>query len=388
MGEDFLQHAVSLTIIVYDLIRCIDVAHSHASNTLKNYSSHYNHLNRFASALGLNVMSFFPHSKPKDDVVDGMDYFCAWYHVDLSMSGGRKNEDGLRLGRAFSSIRGHRSALFYLFDSQALESPTDSHMFTAFMGGLRARLGDTSTPAWAITLEVMLAMQAHFESEYGRLLPMALPGLQLWEDLWSTAFSAAWVVVSFCAATRGNELFRVLVQHFLDKAYSCLGDAVEIRRVGHDYFCIPHAWDKTHDSTPCIVPIAAVTASGLKPKQWILRCLDLHKRVGNVSGPFWRHTHNGKRWTSGFALNAVLRPAIMRHAGVDPPLVPAFVTDTSITSNSLRRGGNTRMGDVYVPRPLRDFLCRWRLPKGRQPVMQDRYDDPPLERALQATLPL
>lgn len=380
--------AVSLTIIAYEVIRCIDAAHSHSSGTLSNYNSHYNQLRRFAFALKCPLDTLFPGAESSSKFLEGADFFCAWYHVDLSMWGGKKDENGIRHGRTFGTIRGHRSAIFHLFDERSLVSPTDSPMFCAFMSGLRKRLGDESTPAWAITLVVILAIQEWHETEYARLLPLACPGLQYWADLWLITFSAAWLIVSFCGATRGNELFRTQVQHFLNPSYGCLGDPAEVSRIGHDYFCVPHPWDKSHGSTPCIVPIAAVTASGLSPKKWILRCLDLHARMSNTSGPFWRLLHNNKRWSSGYALNTVLRPAIMRFATADPPIVPAFVTDASITSNSLRRGGNTQMGNVHVPRPLRDFLCRWRFPKGKMPVMQDRYDDAPIERLLEATLPL
>jgi len=388
MGESFLSRSVALTLMAYELIRSIDAAHAHSTGTLANYSSHYNHLERFGIATGVTIPDLFPPPHEHQSLVEGADYYFAWHHVDLSMSGGRKDAHGMQLGRTFSTIRGHRSSIFHMYDEQNHPSPTNSPMFSAFMSGLRRRLGDESCPAWAISISVILAIQNHCSVEYDRLFWQALPGSQLWDDLWMTTFSAAWMVVAFCGGTRGNELFRVLLEHFLDPKHGCLGDPVVIRQIGHDYFCIPHPWDKTHSSAPCIIPIAAVTASGLQPKLWIKRCLELHARVGNFTGPFWRHRHNNKAWTSGYALNAILRPAVLRFATCDPPLVPAFVSDHNITSNSLRRGGNTRTGDVFVPRPLRDFLCRWRLPKGRQPVMQDRYDDPSILRLLQATLPI
>jgi len=177
MGNDFLRLSVSLTIMAYELIRSIDAAHAHSTKTLSNYSSHYNHLERFALATHVPMNTLFPVKEPSSQLVDGSDYYFAWHHVDLSMSGGRRNKDGVKEGRTFATIRGHRSSIYHMFHEQDLHSPTDSPMFSNFISGLRRRLGDASVPAWAITINVILAAQQHFASEFDRLHWQAIPGL-------------------------------------------------------------------------------------------------------------------------------------------------------------------------------------------------------------------
>jgi len=95
---------------------------------------------------------------------------------------------------------------------------------------------------------------------------------------------------------------------------------------------------------------------------------------------------DGSELDSHFFLTSFLRPAFLRVKD-SPDFGPGLssVLLSSVTTNSLRRGGNTAAANGRVPGFMRRGIGRWRLVKRSGTVrleMVDLYDEVGIERQL------
>ena len=106
-------------------------------------------------------------------------------------------------------------------------------------------------------------------------------------------------------------------------------------------------------------------------------------RTSTGRSPAPSSTPTGSRpfLASRFFLHVCLRPTLklLQAAGTHGGELHEVDIDTRITTNSLRRGGNTAAANAGVRRELRMGQARWKAPMGQ---MVDHYDEVGLERQL------
>jgi hypothetical protein len=140
------------------------------------------------------------------------------------------------------------------------DSPTYSEWFERFNLGCHKPMGDDIHPGDpAVTIEVMLTMQAHYEHIFSRSHTSR-------EQLKIALHCCFFLVLGFCTGLRGEELPLMsldAIRKYFDKpqkanlAHVMLGLPGRIKGEFWDQHC--------H-----LVPIVAVTQSGMRPREWVL----------------------------------------------------------------------------------------------------------------------
>ena len=241
------------------------------------------------------------------------------------------------------------------------DSPTYGIWFQRFMLGCHKRMGEKLKQDMSVLIEVMLALMNMLETDY---LSAEDEGERL-----SIALMTMFCIASFCGGLRGEEV-----------PMADLGEFVKHAPKGNDS-TLPHIvlpllgrfkgekGEKHH-----LLPLAAVTESGLEPRKWGLRVISGYQHFGISSGPIWRNK-KGKQgkisdW-EGPILDKIKEVQDSHPTLIDPSVV---VHDEYGLSRSFRRGSNTHLRNKNLVN-VQDIVednNRWRKfdkAQGRMPGM-------------------
>ena len=96
---------------------------------------------------------------------------------------------------------------------------------------------------------------------------------------------------------------------------------------------------------------------------------------------------DGNPFDSHYFLHQFLRPAVvvLQQSPRFSDALSRVVVGTQITTNSLRRGGNSALAIAGVSRELRFAMGRWKDPAGSKLIMIDLYEQIGLQRFLSAS---
>jgi hypothetical protein len=135
-------------------------------------------------------------------------------------------------------------------------------------------MGDDRRPDQAIPIEVILEVQAALERD--------LFNSKTVEQMIKVCIHAVFIMCGFCAGLRGEELpmmsLDAMAKHYkkdqpvegsLENVFLALRGRVKGK----------HSEDACH-----LIPIAATTETGLKPRLWVGRMVETYRMVGTTEG--------------------------------------------------------------------------------------------------------
>jgi hypothetical protein len=209
-------------------------------------------------------------------------------------------------------------------------------------------MGDDIRPDRALTIEVMLAIQSHYAQLYE--LTQSL------RERLAISCSCTFFVVEFCAGLRGEELPMMsldAIRRYYGKPQKANLEHVMLGLRGR----IKGEYKDEHCH---LIPIAAVTRSGLEPHKWVGRVLELYGEQGIRGG--WMFRGEGGQYIRQKALEPelfeVLREIQREHPEwIDPT---EDVGEVYGISRSMRRGYTTHATNVNVGDADITRLARWR----------------------------
>jgi len=240
-------------------------------------------------------------------------------------------------------------------------SPTYGLWFQRFMLGCHKRMGEKLKQDMGVSIEVMHALLSICEEDY-----LKANGHR---SKLSHSLLAFFCIASFCGGLRGEEVPMADLGGFLKHLNA--GDSPELPHI-----ILPllgrfkgETGEKHH-----LVPLAAVTRSGLEPRKWGLRVADGYRNLNINSGPIWRNGKSRKGriadW-EGPILDKIKEVQDLHPKLINPEL---DVHDEYGLSRSFRRGSNTHLRNLNIPnvQSVIEDNNRWRKhdrAKGRMPGM-------------------
>ena len=252
-------------------------------------------------------------------------------------------------------------------------SPTNSLWFRRFLLGCHKRMGDVWIPDRALTVDELHVALEILEEGWGK------SGLEFNERL-GIALTGALLVIGFTAALRGEEMPQIDLGPM--NRYWEEGDRHP--RLKHVPLVMLGRFKQTVGEKLYFQPLAQVTNSGIRVKQWIGRVLFVYKKAGVTGGPMFRTVSKRgvvKGATVGdldMLFHDILRQVQERRPDVLP--VNVNVGDEYSVRRSLRRGSTSEAQNVQVPREVIEANNRWRKhmrSRGILPSMDmiERYSD-------------
>jgi hypothetical protein len=186
---------------------------------------------------------------------------------------GRCEAPSQTFGTALSKVGSMRWCKGILRSSSKRVAPLTGTGFESFMLGLHKRQGDQSYPDLAISIEVMLALMEKFEGAW----ELARGNLR---EEGAVLFPALFSVVTFCGGFCGEETPLMDLE----------GTRSKFEEIGRDR--LPHVvvaligrFKNEIGELHHMLPLAAVTKSGLKSRQWIVKMIYWYQRQGVTNGP-------------------------------------------------------------------------------------------------------
>ena len=357
--------------------RQLDVWHGRASSTLRGYHRSQLAIRRFGVTIGVN---FFP--EPAQESLDAdLGIVMAWYILHAMLSGGRVHQ-----GRTLDTLRSHSSAYTHYFEMYLrTPPPTASPTFAAFLKGAGRRVQHTSKQAFAFTVPLVLELQRQIAATV-KVNPFLLQGgLQHtaeFEATYNSLLFLSILLVSFLSMLRGNEPYLLKFQQVRDDRV--IGPAAVSAKCSEHYL-FDFLGTKNNFERTMRVPIVGINRAGLRLKSALEPFLFLRAQLVTPRTQLFVRC-DGSELDSHFFLTSFLRPAFLRVKD-SPDFGPGLssVLLSSVTTNSLRRGGNTAAANGRVPGFMRRGIGRWRLVKRSGIVrleMVDLYDEVGIERQL------
>ncbi len=248
------------------------------------------------------------------------------------------------------------------------DCPTQSLWFERFSLGCLKRMGQEVHQDWAIPLPVMHALMDCLDWEWNETKD---PMIRL-----LVASVGAYSIIAFCGSFRGSEVFLVdlhgLRKYLLDLNHPENPDHVIIPLLGRFK---GETGERYH-----LTPLASVTSSGLRVREWVKRLVFVRETQNKYRGPAFCDDNGG------IEKGKVYELAIMdRLAGIQasrPGLLPGDldVYEEFGISRSFRRGATSSARTRGVNDKQVDLINRWRSfegGKGKRPqlAMHDHYSN-------------
>ena len=225
--------------------------------------------------------------------------------------------------------------------------PTKSIWHGAFIRGARRRMGDTVSPDLGISIEVLLALLMLLEDEWNET-----NALEEQTEVVEVAFMC---VVSFMLALRGNE---IMIIH--------LGGLIEYLDKSTQDPKLPHVLvtlkgrlkgdmiDRYH-----AMPMAIISASGIKGELWTRRFVETRARQGVTTGYAFRRPDGSPARATDYepGLHSRLCELVSTVGHLLPKLED--IEEKIRFRRSFRRGSNTRAQIKNVPTNVINAVARW-----------------------------
>jgi hypothetical protein len=227
-------------------------------------------------------------------------------------------------------------------------SPTHSTWFDRFAIGCHERMGDDVRPDMAVSIGVMLEMDLIYEEKWNRCTSVA--------ERLATAVSCSFYMNGFCAGLRGEELPMTSLGAVGKYLYHPQTPGLE-----HLTLAMKGRIKGEFQEEQChLIPIVAVTRSGLRPRLWMIRVVEAYREMGKVQGWVYRDANGAPAKQGAFEAEffEILREIQVRRPELIHPDVD--VPDVYGMSRSLRRGYTTHATNRNILDADIKRLARWR----------------------------
>lgn len=224
---------------------------------------------------------------------------------------------------------------------------TYGEWFERFALGMNKRMGDQPHQDLAISIEVMLELMELTDRDWEQADNPQEKKL--------ASLDGCFYVIAFCGGLRGEEV--VLLDLFGTQSHYEAGGR-------HD---TPHVIInllgkfKSEKLGRChLLPLSAETATGLKPRVWVGRALEILKRMGHTHGPVFRLPDGSRARAGSYEERWMDRLLEIQHT--KPQLIDASldVIEEYGIYRSFRRGATTHAQNQKVPAEVVDANNRWR----------------------------
>jgi hypothetical protein len=230
---------------------------------------------------------------------------------------------------------------------------TYSLWFHCFIVGCHVKMGDETRQDKSLSIELILAIQKLLEEDLLKCQSMA-------ESMLNVSIHGSFLISGFCGGLRGG-----LPLLSLDAMAKYLSVA-QPRSPELEYACFAlrgRVNGGALEEACHLVHIAAVTASGLTPRLWVLRAVEAYANLGIINGWLFRNK-KGEADRMGFYKPYMfeLIQRVQDAGTVAERLLPRneVITVSHGIARSGRRGyathaTNVGISDAYIKR-----LARWR----------------------------
>jgi hypothetical protein len=247
--------------------------------------------------------------------------------------------------------------------------------FNIFLIGCHARMGDEKRPDQDMHIEVILEVQATLERD--------LFNSQTVEQMIRVCVHAVFIICGFCAGLRGEEL-PMMSMYAMTKHYK--NDQPVEGSLENVFLVLRGRVKGEHSGDVChLIPIAATTETGLKPRLWVGRMIEAYRMEGIADGWVFRNESGAPGRQSDYepyffdmAQNFQASGAVATRVLDQEDDVPTIYG----LSRSLRRRYATHATNMGVADAGQKRLARWRYVEsadGRTPNFQggtkENYSD-------------
>jgi hypothetical protein len=227
-------------------------------------------------------------------------------------------------------------------------SPTYSDWFDRFTIGCHKRMGDDVRPDMAVSIHIMLAIDKAYEERW--------ENCRTPKDRLATAVGCSFFMNGFCAGLRGEELPMLS----LDAVVKYLHEPQQVG-LEHVTLALKGRIKGEQVEEQChLIPVVAVTRSGLRPRTWMIRVVETYFTFHITSGWVYRDAKGAAARQGAFELELF---EILREIQVhSPDLLSAEVDipDVYGISRSFRRGYTTHSTNCNIADSDIKRLARWR----------------------------
>ena len=340
-----------------------------ASSTVSNnLSSMLNTVRTMRDTCG--VMSHHtPHFPPQGPhpLEDSFGMFAACVMLEHSLNPGI-NETNVQFG----TIRKTRSCLTNYANTTVAElsepvlvgglkgirfnfsgTPLNGLWFDRFKSGCHSRMGDDIRPDKAMSIELLLEIQ--------NLSELKLFRCRTNESVLAVCLNAVFHTVSFVGGFRGEEMPMMSV----DATAKCLAYGPHPDpKLAHVMIALRGRVKGERKAEAChLIPIVAVTRSGLKPKLWVERAVEAYLRLGITHGWMFRDSRGapGRQKDYEPELFDLIETVIENESLPERLLPKATVVHVEYGSGrSGRRGYATHATNQGISDKDIERLARWR----------------------------
>jgi hypothetical protein len=317
------------------------------------------------AARHLGIMPSFLTSKrawPVNDQVGcGEAMLLLWDSIQTTQEGRSRQFDTIRKLRSMSANIQTTSAVEELAGLGFRESEktfvldkcsTNSVFFSKFIRGCEKRMGRMIRQDAALSVPILLAILANMEREF----KCSEPTIRRKRDL---VMLGSFLVVGFCDALRGNEVFLV-------EASNLCKFAEETQTSRRDYIVVPMMGrfkGETGERNVLRV-LVKITSSGIDIGKWVARLVRVLKAEGRndckVPGPAFCD-EQGQVLSYGY-VNDLFHEEVIKVQEMHSELIARDVTVADIYNiyRSLRRGATSRATELNYSETLINLNNRWR----------------------------
>lgn len=224
---------------------------------------------------------------------------------------------------------------------------THGEFFERFVRGAHRRMGDIVKPDRALSLPILHVIMDMLSQEWE---------LADVEEQESVALEASFYLIAFCGGLRGEEIpladITGITKWWNEGVVENVEPHVTVALLGRFK---GETGEKYH-----LLPLAAETKSGLKPRLWIGRAIALLARKGITRGPLFRTTTGQPIHAGSMEYKFFFR--LEEVQALHPDLIPDQVDVPEVygVSRSFRRGSTTEAGNRGVAPNIIEMNNRWR----------------------------
>ena len=248
--------------------------------------------------------------------------------------------------------------------------PTQGPWFVKFVQGCHHGMGDVVKQNMAVSIGVMLELDKQLSVDF-----LNAQSRGNTNAVFTLTQAGCWATLSFVGALRGEELPRADLfgtqRHFKAGARDDLS---------HVTLALLGRFKGKTGLNYHLLPMPACTASGLTPRLWVERLLQIYTAASLTHGPLFRDPKGNCARTSTFedVVLEKLTSIQQQHTRLIPDSVD--LNDNFGMSRSFRRGSTTHAKNLGVSDAVIDLNNRWRTfdrIRGSMPSlrMSEYYND-------------
>jgi hypothetical protein len=244
---------------------------------------------------------------------------------------------------------GDKKAKRWYFSS----TPMYGVWFDRFKLGCHSRMGDDVRPDKAMSIELLLEIQKLYEVKLFRCTTN--------EEVLELCLNAVFHIVSFVGGFRGEEMPMLSLDAIAKYAAYDQPDDPDLQ---HIMIALRGRVKGERKAEAChLIPIVAVTKSGLKPKLWVERAVEAYGRLGISNGWMFRDARGAPDRQKNYEpMLFRLIEEVIENESLPERILPRN-TDVAAEygiSRSGRRGYTTHATNMSIPESDITRLARWR----------------------------